>query len=87
MNSADRQLAHSLKMRFKTSDEEPSEEQLSEIKKTLLQIQRGGRAPTTNDWREAVTLYCPSAGKYKYAGVDNSDLNTLLELATQAAQG
>jgi len=74
-------------MKFKTSFEEPTAEQLSNIKKILLQIQSRGEILTADDWRKAVTSICPSAGKYKYAGVDNSDLDTLLALAIQAAKG
>jgi hypothetical protein len=83
----DQQLAHALRMKFKTSYDEPTDEQLTHIKNTLLQIQGRGAVATADDWCSAVTLFCPSAGKYKYAGVDNSDLNTLLALATQAAGG
>ena len=87
MNHPDEQLAHALRMKFKTSYEEPNEEQLSKIKAYVLLIQRSGKIATTNDWSNAVNLYCPSAGTHKYAGVDNSDLNTLLALAAKATEG
>jgi hypothetical protein len=78
-------LAHSLKMQFGTAPTEPTASQLTLIKAAILAVQKTGRQPTDSDWRAAVALNCPGAGRYKYAGVDNSDLNTLLALATQAA--
>ena len=81
------QLAHSLKIRFGTAPNEPTTEQLTHIKAAIVALQKTGKQPTDNDWRAAVTLYCPGAGRHKYAGMDNSDLITLLALATQAAGG
>ena len=84
--TVDQQLAHAIRMQFKTSSEEPNDEQLRRIKETLLKMRNTGSTPTGDDWRKTVALYCPSAGTHKYAGLDNSDLNTLLALATQSAR-
>ena len=83
--SPDKKLAHSLKVKFGTAPGQTSDVQLLQIKNTIQKIQSSGRAPTEQDWLKAVTLHCPSTGHYKYAGIDNSDLNTLLALATQVA--
>ena len=87
MNANDQKLAHALKVQFGTSDYEPTEAQLTSIKNSILRIKSLGRYAAEGDWRLAVHTYCPSAGTHKYAGLDNSDLNTLLALATQAANG
>ena len=81
----DENLAHSLKIRFGTAPGEPSDTQLLQIKNAIQRIQSSGRAPTEQDWFNAVSLHCPSTGQYRYAGIDNSDLNTLLALAIQVA--
>jgi hypothetical protein len=81
------QLAHALKLKFGTAPSDPNAQQLASIKTYILKIKTSGRTPTDDDWRSAVHLVCPDAGRYKYAGLDNSDLNTLLALATQSAQG
>ena len=80
-------LAHALKMKFGTAPSDPNPQQMAVITAYIKSIKSPGRFPTEDDWRAAVHLYCPSAGSYKYAGLDNSDLNTLLALATQAAGG
>lgn len=87
MTANDQKLAHALMVKFGTSGYEPSDAQLSLIKAAIRQIQNSGKYPSESDWRLAVHTYCPSAGTHKYAGLDNSDLNTLLALATQAAKG
>ena len=81
------QIAHALKLKFGTAPSEPNTQQLASIKAYIAGIKNSGRNPTEADWRSAVHLACPDAGRYKYAGLDNSDLNTLLALATQSAQG
>jgi len=82
MNS-DRKLAHSIMMKFGTGHGEPNASQLEAIKKRINSIIASGKRPTHSDWASAVAAYCPSAGTHKYAGVDNSDLDTLLQMATQ----
>lgn len=83
----DEKLAHSLRIKFGTSDVEPDAQQLAQVKSAISQITRSGGTPTENDWRDATARYCPTAGTWKYAGLDNSDLNVLLAMATQAARG
>lgn len=78
-------LSHKLKIKFGTAQHEPTRTQLALICSTINKITQSGRSPTEKDWSDAVHLYCPSAGQCKYAGIDNSDLNTLLALAIQIA--
>lgn len=80
MNRDREALALSLRRRFGTAPEEPTEDQLENIIRDVRRIDR----PTEEDWRYAVHQRCPSAGTHKYAAVDNSDLN---ELLAQASQG
>lgn len=81
MNTQDKNLAQKIMMEFGTSGAEPTEAQLTHIKEALERIVASGRAPAWADWQRVVYTYCPSSGKHKYAGIDNSDLNTLLALA------
>ena len=77
----DEALAHSLKLQFGLAPREPNSEQLQSIKKAIAAIRAAGRLPTKQDWHKVVAAACPSMGTHKYAGIDNSDLNTLLALA------
>jgi hypothetical protein len=87
MNQSDGALAHALKIRFGTPPGEPNELQLEGIKRDVRRILLSGRLATDEDWYEAVyeavQKHCPSAGHYVYKGLDNSDLITLLNLATK----
>jgi hypothetical protein len=83
--SATEKLAQALKVKFGTSPSEPSPTQMVRITAEVAKVQASGQAPTDDDWRRAVHNACPDAGRYKYAGLDNSDLNTLLALATKSA--
>jgi len=85
--TTDNKLAHALKIKFGLDPAEPTAPQLAEIKRALLTITIAGHQPTDVDWRRIVSQYCPSAGQWKYAGIDNSDLNALLALAIQSAKG
>ena len=84
MNTFDNDLAHLIMIKFGTSPQEPSESQLAKIKASIKAL---GRVATEADWRRVVQIYCPGTGRHFYAGLDNSDLNTLLSLALQATQG
>lgn len=81
METNNEKLAHVLKLKFGTSHFEPTEAQVNEIKLAILAIIAAGGTPAESDWQRIVAAKCPSAGKYKYAGQDTSDLATLLELA------
>lgn len=81
MTSADQDLAHALKLKYGLPPMGPTSEQLEQIKQYVYAIHSSGRTPTESDWRFAVYRYCPGAGSWKYAGLDNSDLNTLLTVA------
>lgn len=71
-------------MEFSNALGESNEERLTGVK---LFIKALGWGATDVDWFKAVEKHCPSAGKYGYFGLDNSDLNTLLTLAIQATRG
>lgn len=83
----DERLAHSLMLQFGLPPGEPNSWQLQSIKAAISAINQSGKRPTHQDWGNAVAAVCPSIGKHKYAGIDNSDLNTLLSLAIQSAGG
>lgn len=85
--TADEQFAHSLKMQYGLGPGEPTKTQLAAIKAAITRIRQSGRLPTEQDWIAAVASACLTMGQWKYAGIDNSDLNTLLALALQAAGG
>ena len=63
---------------------DPDDRQLSAIKAQLKAILDSGRVPAAEEWRLIVYTNCPSAGKYGYHGIDNSDLTALLKLATKS---
>jgi len=83
MNKNDKNLAHSIKMKFGTAPNSPTSYQLEKIKSDLQSIIAQGAIPTEKDWSTIVSKHCPDAGTYAYLGVDNSDLQTLLMLATK----
>jgi hypothetical protein len=85
--SEDSKLGHALKMKFGLAPGEPTNTQLAAIKGNISKITATGRPATEAEWAKATATYCPGFGKYKYAGIDNSDLNALLALAIQAAKG
>lgn len=87
MKAADKELGHSLKIRYGLAPWEPTEVQLGSIKAAIARVTQSGRSPTAEDWHSAVVATCPSAGQHRYSGVDNSDLNTMLALALLAAGG
>lgn len=82
MTLHDQNLAHSIKIRFGLPPHEPTSEQLNKIKADICAIAR----PTESDWYRVIVKYCPRAGRHHSAGVDNSDLNTLLALAIDATK-
>ena len=86
MSNKDR-LAHSLMMKFGLAPTEPTAAQLSAVQAAIAAIQASGKTPTEADWRSIVKLNCPSAGTHVYSGLDNSDLNSLLALATKESGG
>lgn len=83
MNQNDQQLSHALKIKYGTAPSDPNELQLAAIKKDIQFLIDQGKTPTEYDWQEIVKRHCPGAGQYKYAGADNSDLVTLLQMATK----
>jgi hypothetical protein len=83
----DDKLKHAIMIKFGTASWEPTDEQLAQIKVAILGIQQSGKSARDDDWRTAVFNCCSTAGRHKYAGIDNSDLNTLLALAAQSAKG
>jgi len=85
--TSDEKLGHGLKLKFGLAPAEPTTQQLSRIKAALSAVIASGTTPTDNDWYTAVAANCPSTGQYRYGGVDNSDLKTLLALALQTVRG
>ena len=81
--SKDHELAHLLKIRFGTAPNEPASDQVLKIKLEIQILVAQGETLSYTDWYTIVHKYCPSAGTHKYAGADNSDLTTLLLLATK----
>jgi hypothetical protein len=75
------QLANSIRIKFGTSSSEPTQYQLEKIIQDIDNIRKSGSHPSNSDWQKIVKLRCPSTGNYIYKGLDNSDLNTLLEMA------
>ncbi|MFM8443329.1 MAG: hypothetical protein ACKN9W_08310 [Methylococcus sp.] len=82
MNQSDRALAHSIKLKFGTPPKSPTDYELSRIKQELKDLVDRGIVPSEQDWFSIVSKYCPGTGRYSYHGLDNSDLGTLLQLAT-----
>ncbi|CAM4418590.1 hypothetical protein F901_01615 [Acinetobacter dispersus] len=83
MNTNDQKLAHYIKIKFGTAPSQPNQHQLEQIKQDLLILLAKGINPSVNDWFKIVKKHCPDAGSYSYSGADNSDLTTLLQLATK----
>lgn len=83
MDKRDQELAHRLKLKFGTAPNHPTKTELENIKKEIAKLIQSGTTPTENDWLYTVKKYCPSTGKYFYGGADNSDLITLMRLATK----
>ncbi|QBJ10914.1 hypothetical protein EYS10_21295 [Rahnella aquatilis] len=83
MDINDKKLAQCLKIKFGTAPDCPTPDQLELIKKDIRALLAKGLEPTVKDWFEVVRRYCPRTGRYSYSGIDNSDLTTLLQLATK----
>lgn len=83
MNRNDQELAHKLKIKFGTAPNEPSPDQLQEIKADISELVNKGIIPSESNWTAIVQKHCPNAGGYFYKGIDTSDLITLLRLATK----
>ena len=79
----DQELAHKIKIKFGTAQNEPSSYQLSKIKQDIQALVAKGITPSEKDWADIVKKYCPDAGNYFYKGADTSDLITLMRLATK----
>ena len=79
----DDQLSLAIKVKFGTAPNNPTDLQLARIKADLKAIVDAGRKPTEAEWKAIVGKHCPQAGHYKYSGMDNTDLNVLLSLATK----
>ena len=83
MNQHDQELAQAIKIKFGTAPDNPTTYQLEKIKQDLKVLVAQGITPSERDWVKIVKKHCPEAGKYFYKGLDNSDLTTLLQLATK----
>jgi len=56
---------------------------LAAIKGAIVRVHATGHTLTDSDWYEVMKRYCPTVGSWAYKGLDNSDLVTLLRLATR----
>lgn len=74
-------FGHQIRVTFGTSHYEPTHDQQQRIAHDFLSAYTQGKLNSRQDCFEIVKRHCPSAGKYSYRGLDNSDLNTLLQLA------
>jgi hypothetical protein len=81
MNEDYQSLANSILVKFGTAPYEPNSSQLIAIISDINSLINQGIIPTDAQWLSIVQRHCPSTGQYKYSGLDNSDLNTLLKLA------
>lgn len=83
MDKQDQELALAIKIKFGTAPNNPSTCQLEKIKQDLKALIEQGITPSESNWFEIIKKYCPDTGIYFYKGLDNSDLTTLLHLATK----
>ncbi|WP_082158861.1 hypothetical protein [Neisseria bacilliformis] len=83
MNQYDEKLAHHLKIKFGLAPNHPNQEQLSFIKTDINNLVSRGITPTYEQWHDIIKKYCPEIGTHHYLGLDNSDLITLMYLATK----
>lgn len=84
MHSYDSELSQRLKLRFGLSQTEPNQFQLDGIKQDIRQLHDiKGNDLTIDDWSTVVKRWCPSFQTHRYLGIDNSDINSLLILATR----
>lgn len=74
-------LAQHLKVKFGLAPNSPSDEEIKNILNDISNIEVSER--TEVKWREIVYKNVKSAGKYRYYGLDNSDLNVLYEQIVQ----
>ena len=83
MNQHDEELAHHLKIKFGLAQYHPTPSQLLLIKKDISGLASLGIMPTYEQWYDIIKKYCPEIGTFRYLGLDNSDLITLMSLATK----
>lgn len=83
MSQHDQELAQAIKIKFGTAPDNPTTYQLEKIKQDIKALVAQEITPSERDWVEIVKKHCPEAGNYFYKGLDNSDLTTLLQLATK----
>lgn len=87
MEMSNRDFAYSLQMKFGLSPTEPTDFQISQIRADVLKIvDQFGRQPTLAEWAQIVGSHCRSIGTHARMGVDNTDLNLLLQLAIQSGK-
>lgn len=80
-------FAYRIRMTFGTSPHEPSRSQVFCISSEAVAYAKSGNVLDAAKWSELVKKHCPSAGQWVYKGLDNSDIRTLLALATQITEG
>lgn len=72
-----------LREHCKLIDWSPTQQQLTNIKKDIDESIRAGKRLSKKDCQNIVVKHCGSTKMSLTAGVDNSDLNALLAMATK----
>ncbi|GGF76548.1 hypothetical protein GCM10011332_33190 [Terasakiella brassicae] len=80
MPTPNNELKNLLRRKYGLSPAEPTSQQIQNIKR-YLQVQ--GRIISGQELEQTIAKYCPSFGSHTYAGVDNTDLTTLLKLISK----
>lgn len=75
-----------IRLSFGTSQFEPTNQQLEDIKREFRSIIALKTHCTEKELGEIVKKVCPSAGTCGYFGANHSDLITLLKLATNTGR-
>lgn len=72
-----------IRIRFGTAPDEPTASQLTDIAKDLESI---NWKADDDELRNIVYEHCQTAGKFKYAGEDHSDLVSMISQATKTGE-
>jgi len=75
------QLADAIRKKFGTSSSEPNMYQLEQIINEIERIRLYNKYPSDTEWAGIVKKHCPSTSTWVTKGLDNSDLNALLQMA------
>lgn len=76
-------LEKTLREKCTLIDWNPTAKQLEDIKNDIEKAIRSGKTLSISDCQQIVVTHCGSTRMLSLSGVDNSDLNTLLLMATK----